>query len=119
MDGVRSLDEIYAFYRDDKTIDYSRSTMLRFLDLVADVLRSKPLFYSTSHARLGISRFGTWTESTENPSIMIVPDDRWVSLVYHESWDDGLLIRKRWDEIKCLVENARTPLLEMLARLRV
>ena len=119
MEGVRSLDEIYAFYRDDETADHCRLTMLRFLDLVADVLRSKPIYYGTSHARLGLSRYGTWAESSQNPSIMIAPDCKYVILTYYESWDDGPFFRSRDETIKCLVEDSRAALLEMLARLRV
>ncbi len=119
MEGVRSLDDIYSFYRHDEAAEYCRSTMLRFLDLVADVLRSKPLYYSLSHARLGLSSFGTWAESSQHPSILISADDRWVMLGYYESWEDGPFFRTREDGIKCPVENARAALLEMLARLKV
>jgi hypothetical protein len=119
MEGVRSLDEIYAFYHEDETANDCRSTMLRFLDLVADVLRSKPLYYSTSHARLGLSRYDTWAEKISHPSIMVSADARWVSVTYSESWDDGPFFRSRDENIRCLVEHGRAALLEMLARLRV
>jgi hypothetical protein len=119
MEGVRSLDEIYAFYREDEAAGYCRSTMLRFLDLVADVLRSRPLYYSTSHARLGLSRYATWAEMRQHPSVMVSADYKWVILTYYESWDDGPFFRSRDENIKCLVEDGRAALLEMLARLRI
>lgn len=119
MEGVRSLDEVYAFYRHDDSTAHCRSTMLQFLDSVADVLRSKPLYYSTSLSRLGISLFGTWAESSQHPSILISSDDRWIILAYYESWEDGPFYQTREDAIKCPVESARAGLLEMLARLKV
>ena len=118
MEGIRSFDEIYAFYRDDEITDFCRSTMLPFLDLVADVLKSKPLFYGTSHAQLSLSRYGTWAESSQHPSVLIFADHPFILLTYHEAWEDGPYFRSRADGIKCPVEHARGPLLEMLARLR-
>ena len=120
MEGVRSFDEIYAFYRDDEVTDFCRATMIPFLDLVADVLRSKPLFYGTSRAQLSLSRYGTWTESSRNPSILIFADHPYVMFSYHEMWEEGgEYFRWRNEGIKCRVQDAPKALLEMLARLKV
>jgi hypothetical protein len=119
MEGVRSLDEIYAYYREDEMAAHCRSTMLRFLDLVADVLRSRPLYYGTSHARLSLSRYGAWPENSQNPSITVCTDSKWVIVTHYESWDDGPFFRSRAESIKCRMEHSRAALLEMLARLRV
>jgi hypothetical protein len=121
MEGVQSLDEIYDFYRNDEVAKQRGQSlvMLQFLDLVADVLRSRKLCYGTSHLRLGLSRFGSWAEPGQQPSILISADgEKYVCLSYLEGWDDGPFYRSRWDSIKCRLEHSRAALLEMLARMK-
>jgi hypothetical protein len=118
MEGVQSFDAIYAFYRDDEVTDFCRATMLPFLDLVADILKAKRLFYGTSHAQLNISRYGTWAALNQHPSILVSADHPFILLTYHEVWPDGTYFRSRLDGIKCPVEYGRAALIEMLARLR-
>jgi hypothetical protein len=117
MEGVRDLDEIFAFYHHEECVRFSAPAMVRFLELVADVLKTKKLYYSTSHARLGLSRYATFAESSRHPSICICADESRYSLVYYECWEDGPFVRTRQDSISCDLEHARAALLEVLARL--
>jgi hypothetical protein len=118
MEGVRELDEVYAFYRRPEHARHGGPEMIRFLDSVADLLRAKLVYFGTSHLRLCLSRVGTWPESVEEPSIMIFADGRYVNLSYFESWHDGDYFRTREDGIRCPAERARAALQELLARLK-
>ena len=118
MEGVRDLDVIYAFYREPEHARHGGPEMVRFLDAVADILRAKRVYLGTSHLRLSLSRAATYPESSEQPSIMVFADGRYVNLSYFESWRDGELFRTREDGIRCPAERARAALLELLARLK-
>jgi hypothetical protein len=132
MENAKSLDEIYAFYRKDEPNEPSAQTMIRFLDLVADTLRTKCLNYGIGHYRLVIerldelqadpSRFRTYPPYPMDYSTRIVvcaDTNYYLNLSYDEHWDDGPFQRKRSDQIYCRVEEARPALSEMLARLKV
>ena len=118
MQGSREIADLYEFYRRPEFAIHGGPEMVRFLDSVADILRSKSVYFGTSHMRLCLSRVATWPECQEEPSILIFADGRYVNLSYFESWQDGDYFRIREDSIRCPAERARAALLELLARLK-
>jgi hypothetical protein len=92
--------------------------MVRFLDLVADILQAKLLYFGTSLTKMGLSCAATWQERQERPSVTIWADGQTYYLAYRESWQDGPLWRAREDHIVCTIEHARSALLELIARLK-
>src|SRR4051812_18126782 len=110
MQGGRELEEVYAFYRRPEFAPHGGPEMVRFLDSVADILRTRLLYFGTSHLRLSLSRVGTWPECQEVPSILIFTDGQHVNLSYLESWQDGDDFRTREDGIRCPVGRARAAL---------
>ncbi|CAN5456524.1 hypothetical protein BH11PLA2_BH11PLA2_32100 [soil metagenome] len=118
MHGVRDLETVYAIYRQPEFAIHGGAEMVRFLDSVADILLSKLLYMSTSHMRLFLSRVATYPEFMEHPSVWVFADGKYVSLSYSESWQDGDYFRTREDAIRCPAAQARTALLELLARLK-
>jgi hypothetical protein len=109
-----SLNDVYAFYRKDELNDPQAQTMIRFLDLVDDILKSKHLRYGTSCYRLCFCRM----DGSEDTDIVVTADGDHVKLRYNEHWDDGRFQRLRSDEIYCRIEDARAALLEVIARLK-
>jgi hypothetical protein len=118
MQGSRDLNDLYEFYRRPEFAIHGGPAMVRFLGLVADILRSKRVYFGTSHTRLSLSRVGTWPESQEHPSVGVWTDGRVFYLSYQEGWHDGPFYRRREDNISCSIEHARAALLELLARLK-
>jgi hypothetical protein len=118
MQGVRSLDEVYNFYRQPEYAIHGGPEMIRFLDAVSDILKEKLVYFGTSLMRLCLSRVATWPECQEQPSVLVFADGQYVNLSYHESWQDGDLFRTREDGIRCPADRARSALLELLARLK-
>lgn len=117
MEGERSLDAVYAFYRRPEFASHGGPEMVRFLDAVADMLTTRLVYFGTSHTRLWLSK-ALWPESSVQPSVGVWADGRYFNFVYHESWEDGPLFRTREDGIRCTLEHAREALLELLARLK-
>jgi hypothetical protein len=113
-----TLGEIIADYRRSPLCDLGGEAMARFLEAVADVLRSKVLYYSISHSRLGLSKFGAYPERQEHPYVGVETDGRVFYLNYYEGWKDKEFHRSRTDNISCTIEHARAALLELLARLK-
>ncbi|HVK11617.1 MAG TPA: hypothetical protein VM597_22790 [Gemmataceae bacterium] len=118
MHGVRDLDVVYDFYRHPDFASHGGPEMVQFLDSVADILRSKLLYFGTSHLRLFLSRVATYPEFTDHPSVGVYAHDKYVNLWYSESWQDGEFFRTREDGIRCPLERGRGALLELLARLK-
>jgi hypothetical protein len=118
MHGSREIEDLYKFYRSPETAKYSGPAMVQFLDLVADILQSKLVYFGTSHESLGLSRVGTYPESWQEPSVWISADGDRFNLVYAERWQDGPYFRMREDHVRCTIEHVRTALLELLARLK-
>jgi len=116
---MQPIDDIYEFYREQKLAKRSGGKeMVQLLDMVADILRSKVLFFSTSHTKLWISKIATYPECVEHPAVGIYSDGLMIDFDYHESWRDGPFFRRREEAIRCELEHAKTALLEMLARLK-
>ena len=118
MQGSRDLSNVYEFYRDPEFTTLGGPAMVRFLDLVADILRAKQVYFGTSHARLFLSRVGTWPECRDHPSVGVWTDGRMFYLSYEEGWQDGPFYRSREDHLSCSIEHARAALLDLLARLK-
>ena len=104
-----SLGEIIADYRRSPLCDLGGEVMARFLESVADVLRSKVLYYSISHSRLGLSKFGASPERQEHPYVGVETDGRVFYLNYHEGWKDRQFYRSRTDNISCSIETRGRP----------
>lgn len=118
MQGSRDLNDLYEFYRRPEFTIHGGPAMVRFLDLVADILRSKQVYFGTSLTKLVLARVGTWPESQDHPSVGVWTDGRVFYLGYQEGWRDGPFYRRREDNISCSIEHARAALLELLARLK-
>lgn len=118
MEGVRSLDAIYEFYRRPEFARLGGPEMVRLLDTVADVLVAKLVYFSTSHTRLWLSKAAHGPQAGEQPSVGVWADGRYYNFSFTESWADGPYLRTREDHIRCTIEHARGALLEMLARLK-
>jgi hypothetical protein len=116
MESVQSLDDIYLYYqRHDSEAPFQ--TMIQFLDLIGDVLRSKDLRYVTSCGRLVV--YPNSTDISESASILVNAEREGVmSLTYQVHWDDGPLCQRWRDEgVRRPVAEARHALIGMLERL--
>jgi hypothetical protein len=118
MEGSRAIEDLYEFYRRPEFSIHGGQAMVRFLDLVADILHAKLLYFGTSHMRMGLSCEATWPERQDRPSVTVWADGQTYYLAYHETWQDGPLRRGREDRIVCTIEYARGALMELIARLK-
>jgi hypothetical protein len=118
MHGSRDIEDLYAFYRSPEFVHHGGPQMVRFLDVVADRLQSKLVYFGTSHTMLWLFRVATYDESHEHPAIRIYADCDQFDFAYQESWQDGPYFRLREEHTRCTIEHARAALLEMLARLK-
>jgi hypothetical protein len=118
MHGSRDIEDLYAFYRSPEFAIHGGPAMVRFLDLVADILRSRLVYFGTSHTQLILSRVGTYPECADEPSIGVYADGDRFDFVYSERWQDGPYFRMREERVRCTIEHARAALLELLARLK-
>jgi hypothetical protein len=118
MQGSRDINDLYEFFRRPEFTTHGGPAMVRFLDLVADILRAKRVYFGTSLTKLWLSRVGTWPESQDHPSVGVWTDGRVFYLDYREGWQDGPFYRSRADSVSCPIEHARAALLELLARLK-
>jgi hypothetical protein len=116
MEGVRSLDTIYEFYRRPEFGSMGGPEMLRLLKAVADVLSAEDVYFGTSLTTLWLSKPGR-PESGVKSGVGIWAHTTHYEFAYREGWQDGLFYRTRAHGISCAFEHARAALLEMLVRL--
>ncbi|HEY1189351.1 MAG TPA: hypothetical protein VGE74_16985 [Gemmata sp.] len=118
MQGSRNLNDLYEFYRRPELTIHGGPAMVRFLGLVAGILRAKQVHFGTSLTRLVLARVGTGPERQNQPSVSVWSDGRVFYLGYGEGRQDGPFYRSRMENVSCSIEHARTALLELLARLK-
>src|SRR5688500_18334616 len=106
MHGSRDIEDLYAFYRSPEFANHGGPAMVRFLDLVADILPSRLVYFGTSHTQLLLSRVATYPECADEPSIGVYADGDRFDLVYSERWQDGPYFRTREDRVRCTIEHA-------------
>jgi hypothetical protein len=118
MEGSRAIEDLYEFYRRPEFSIHGGQAMVGFLDLVADILHAKLLYFGTSLTRMGLSCAATYQERQERPQVTVWADGQTYYLAYHESWRDGPLHRAREDRISCTIEYAQSAFMELVARLK-